>query len=114
MANLDIAERRLPQDGRIQVNVDGHLVDLRFSSMPGIQGEKIVLRILDKNKALLDLNNLGLDPGALETFKAILKRPYGLILTCGPTGSGKTTTLYSGISMLNSPEKNLITIAKIL
>ncbi len=110
MANLDIAERRLPQDGRIQVNVDGHIVDLRFSSMPGIRGEKVVLRILDKNKALLDINKLGFDNRILKEFKSILRRPYGLILACGPTGSGKTTTLYSGITMINSPEKNIITI----
>ena len=110
MANLDIAERRLPQDGRIQVNVDGSTVDLRFSSMPGIRGEKIVLRILDKNMALLDVNKLGFEDEAKDRFKKILRKPYGLILACGPTGSGKTTTLYSGITMLNSPEKNIITI----
>ena len=110
MANLDIAERRLPQDGRIQVNVDGHVIDLRFSSMPGIRGEKVVLRILDKNRALLDINKLGFETKILNSFKDFLKRPYGLILACGPTGSGKTTTLYSGITMLNSPEKNIITI----
>ena len=110
MANLDIAERRLPQDGRIQVNVDGSTIDLRFSSMPGIRGEKVVLRILDKNMALLDVNKLGFEPEAKDNFKNILRKPYGLILACGPTGSGKTTTLYSGITMLNSSEKNLITI----
>ena len=110
MANLDIAERRLPQDGRIQVNLDGHLVDLRFSSMPGIRGEKVVLRILDKNRAILNINKLGFEPAMLGQFKNILKRPYGLLLACGPTGSGKTTTLYAGITVLNSPEKNIITI----
>jgi type IV pilus assembly protein PilB len=110
MANLDIAERRLPQDGRIQVNVDGSVIDLRFSSMPGIRGEKIVLRILDKNTALLDVNKLGFEDPTKERFKKMLRRPNGLILACGPTGSGKTTTLYSGITMLNSPEKNIITI----
>lgn len=110
MSNLDIAERRMPQDGRIQVQVDGRTVDLRFSSMPGIHGEKVVLRILDKNKALLDLNKLGFDQQILDSFKTLIRKAYGLILVCGPTGSGKTTTLYSGISMLNSPEKNIITI----
>lgn len=110
MSNLDIAERRMPQDGRIQVQVDGRTVDLRFSSMPGIHGEKVVLRILDKNKALLDLNKLGFDEEILDSFKTLIRKAYGLILVCGPTGSGKTTTLYSGISMLNSPEKNIITI----
>ena len=110
MANLDIAERRLPQDGRIQVNVDGRTIDLRFSSMPGIYGEKIVLRILDKSTAILDINKLGFDDELSTDFKHQLQRPNGLILVCGPTGSGKTTTLYSAISMLNSPEKNIVTI----
>jgi type IV pilus assembly protein PilB len=110
MANLDIAERRLPQDGRIQVNVDGRTIDLRFSSMPGIHGEKIVLRILDKSTAILDINKLGFDDELSTDFKSYLRRPNGLILVCGPTGSGKTTTLYSAISMLNSPEKNVVTI----
>ncbi|MGD8433575.1 MAG: ATPase, T2SS/T4P/T4SS family [Syntrophobacterales bacterium] len=110
MANLDIAERRIPQDGRIQVQVEGRKVDLRFSSMPGIHGEKVVLRILDKSRAMLDINTLGFDPEVLERFKSLLKKPHGLIVVCGPTGSGKTTTLYSAMTMLNAPEKNLITI----
>jgi len=110
MANLDIAERRIPQDGRIQVYVDGRTVDLRFSSMPGIHGEKVVLRILDRNRAILDINRLGFDQDVLERFKYFLRRPHGLILVCGPTGSGKTTTLYSAITMLNTVEKNIITI----
>jgi type IV pilus assembly protein PilB len=110
MANLDIAERRIPQDGRIQVHVEGRKVDLRFSSMPGIHGEKVVLRILDKNMAMLDINKLGFDQAVLDRFKSLLKRPHGLILACGPTGSGKTTTLYSAITLLNDPEKNLVTI----
>jgi type IV pilus assembly protein PilB len=110
MANLDIAERRIPQDGRIQVNVAGSIVDLRFSSMPGIHGEKVVLRILDKSQAILDIDILGFDSEVLNRFKSLLRRPYGLILVCGPTGSGKTTTLYSAITMLNSSEKNFVTI----
>ncbi len=110
MANLDIAERRIPQDGRIQVNVAGSIVDLRFSSMPGIHGEKVVLRILDKSQAILDIDILGFDPEVLHRFKSLLRRPHGLILVCGPTGSGKTTTLYSAITMLNSSEKNFVTI----
>jgi type IV pilus assembly protein PilB len=110
MAKLDIAERRLPQDGRMQVALDGKTVDLRFSSMPGVLGEKIVMRILDKSKALLDLNNLGFEPSVLARFKALLKQPHGLILTCGPTGSGKTTTLYAALSTLNAQEKNIVTI----
>jgi len=110
MANLDIAERRIPQDGRIQVNADGRVVDTRFSSMPGIYGEKVVLRILDKSHALLDINKLGFTPDMLERFKSLLRKPYGLILVCGPTGSGKTTTLYSAITMLDTVEKNIVTI----
>jgi type IV pilus assembly protein PilB len=110
MANLDIAERRLPQDGRIQINVDGRTIDLRFSSMPGIHGEKVVLRILDKSKAILDINKLGFDSQTSDKFKSFLRRSHGLILVCGPTGSGKTTTLYSALSMLNNAEKNIITI----
>jgi len=110
MANLDIAERRIPQDGRIQVNADARVVDMRFSSMPGIYGEKVVLRILDKSQALLDINKLGFTPDMLERFKSLLRKPYGLILVCGPTGSGKTTTLYSAITMLDTVEKNIVTI----
>jgi type IV pilus assembly protein PilB len=110
MADLDIAERRIPQDGRIQVNVDGRTVDLRFSSMPGIHGEKVVLRVLDKSQAILDINILGFNAQVLDQFKSLLRRSYGLILVCGPTGSGKTTTLYSAITMLNSSEKNFVTI----
>ena len=110
MSNLDIAERRMPQDGRFQVNVDGRTIDLRFSSMPGIHGEKVVLRILDKSKTILDINKLGFSVGLLERIKDLLRRSHGLILVCGPTGSGKTTTLYSAITMLNSLEKNIITI----
>ena len=110
MAKLDIAERRIPQDGRIQVAIDGRKIDLRFSSMPGVNGEKVVLRILDQSKAILDINRLGLGTEILDRFKSLLRRSHGLILVCGPTGSGKTTTLYSAISMLNTLEKNIITI----
>jgi type IV pilus assembly protein PilB len=110
MANLDIAERRIPQDGRMQVNVDGRIVDLRFSSMPGMYGERLVLRILDKANCILDINKLGFESDMLKVYKSLITRPYGLVLVCGPTGSGKTTTLYSTIAMLNSLEKNIITI----
>ena len=110
MANLDIAERRLPQDGRIQVQTQGRSVDLRFSSLPGLFGEKVVLRILDKNQAILDLNKLNLQEQNLETFKGLLDSSHGLILVTGPTGSGKTTSLYAALNYLNSIEKNTVTI----
>jgi type IV pilus assembly protein PilB len=92
------------------VQVEKNTVDLRFSSMPGIFGEKIVLRILDRRKAILDINKLGFDNGMSERYKALLRSAYGLILACGPTGSGKTTTLYASLSTLNSQEKNIVTI----
>ncbi len=110
MANLDIAERRLPQDGRIQVHTQGRMVDLRFSSLPGLFGEKIVLRVLDKNQAILDIEKLGMRKNNLNTYKKLLDRSYGLILVTGPTGSGKTTSLYAALNHLNSIEKNIVTI----
>ncbi len=110
MASLDIAERRLPQDGRIQVSLDKKSIDFRFSSLLGIYGEKVVLRILDKSRTILDLNSLGFNETVLPQLKALLKRPFGLILATGPTGSGKTTTLYGAINFLNSMEKNIVTI----
>ncbi|WP_413838168.1 GspE/PulE family protein [Desulfobacula sp.] len=110
MANLDISERRMPQDGRIQVTVDGRLIDLRFSSLPGYYGEKVVLRILDRSKSVLDINRLGFAPPLLTLFKELLRRPYGLIIVCGPTGSGKTTTLYAAVNLLNTIEKNIVAI----
>jgi type IV pilus assembly protein PilB len=110
MANLDIAERRLPQDGRIQVQTHRRLVDLRFSSMPGLYGEKVVLRVLDKNQAILDVDKLGMSEGNLTTYKGLLDRSYGLILVTGPTGSGKTTSLYAALNHLNSLEKSIVTI----
>ncbi len=110
MANLDIAERRLPQDGRIQVQTRGRSVDLRFSSLPGLNGEKVVLRILDKNQAILDVNKLDMCAQNLDAFKALLDSSHGLILVTGPTGSGKTTTLYAALNYLKSIEKNIVTI----
>jgi len=110
MANLDIAERRLPQDGRIQVATQGRTVDLRFSSLPGIYGEKVVLRVLDKNQSILDVDKLGMNEHAVGSFKRLLGRSHGLILVTGPTGSGKTTSLYAAISHLKSIEKNIVTI----
>jgi type IV pilus assembly protein PilB len=110
MANLDIAERRLPQDGRLQVTTQGRSVDLRFSSLTGIYGEKVVLRVLDKNNSILDIEKLGMSSSNLTSLKRLLNRSYGLILVTGPTGSGKTTTLYAAINQLKSTEKNIVTI----
>jgi type IV pilus assembly protein PilB len=110
MASLDIAERRMPQDGRLQVVTQGRTVDLRFSSLAGIYGEKVVLRVLDKNQSILDVEKIGMRPANLDLFKQLLGRSYGLILVTGPTGSGKTTTLYAGINFLKSIEKNIVTI----
>ena len=110
MANLDIAERRMPQDGRIQVATQGRVVDLRFSSLPGIFGEKVVLRVLDKSQSILDIEKLALREDNLQRFKGLLARSHGLILATGPTGSGKTTTLYAAINHLKSIEKNIVTI----
>ena len=110
MANLDIAERRMPQDGRIQVQTQGRQVDLRFSSLPGLHGEKVVLRVLDKNQAILDIDKLGMKPNNVSKFRELLTRSYGLVLVTGPTGSGKTTSLYAALNHLNSIEKNIVTI----
>jgi type IV pilus assembly protein PilB len=110
MANVDIAERRLPQDGRIQVLAEGRTIDLRFSSLPGVFGEKVVLRVLDRQRGVLDLQELGFGVNTLDAFHGLLRRPNGLLLVTGPTGSGKTTSLYSALSELNSLERNIVTI----
>jgi type IV pilus assembly protein PilB len=110
MGNLDIAERRMPQDGRMQVMTQGRSVDLRFSSLPGIYGEKVVLRVLDKNRSILDVEKLGMYEANLAILKKLLGRSYGLILVTGPTGSGKTTSLYAAINYLTTAEKNIVTI----
>lgn len=110
MASLDIAERRLPQDGRIQVYTSGRTIDLRFSSLPGILGEKVVLRVLDRRVSLLDIEKLGMSPSNLDSFKTLLGRSFGLVLVTGPTGSGKTTTLYAALDYLNSVDKSIVTI----
>ena len=109
MANLDIAERRLPQDGRIELTVGGHPVDLRVSVMPTLFGESVVMRILDRSVVSLDLNNVGMDEATLGGFREVMKKPNGIILVTGPTGSGKTTTLYSALSELNEITEKLIT-----
>lgn len=110
MARMDISEKRLPQDGRIQVRVGNRTVDLRVSSIPTVFGEKIAIRILDKSNLLLKLNQLGFEQSNLQKFNRLIKQSYGMILLTGPTGSGKTTTLYAALSEINSPEKNIITI----
>ncbi len=107
---MDIAEKRLPQEGRVRINAEGREIDLRISSMPTVLGEKIVLRILDKAKLQIPLEGLGFRPGAYETFLRMLRQPHGLVLVTGPTGSGKTTTLYSALNLLRSPEQNIVTV----
>ena len=109
MANLDIAERRMPQDGRIELSVSGHPVDLRVSVLPTLFGESVVMRVLDRGVVSLDLDKLGMDDDILRPFREIIKRPNGIILVTGPTGSGKTTTLYSALSELNEPADKIIT-----
>ncbi|MEO2169101.1 MAG: type IV-A pilus assembly ATPase PilB [bacterium] len=110
MASLDIAERRMPQDGRIKVKVaNGREIDLRVSTLPTLFGEKVVLRILDKGGVQLDLEKLGFTGISLEHFEEAIAKPYGMILVTGPTGSGKTTTLYSALSRLNTPDTNIST-----
>ena len=109
MANLDIAERRMPQDGRIELNVGGHPVDLRVSVLPTLFGESVVMRVLDRGVVSLDLDKLGMDEAIKRKFREVMVRPNGIILVTGPTGSGKTTTLYSALSELNTVDDKLIT-----
>ncbi len=109
MANLDISERRLPQDGRIDLVVGGNPVDLRVSTLPTIFGESVVMRVLDRSIISLDLEEVGFSEAELESFRKLIKRPHGIVLVTGPTGSGKTTTLYSALNELNSVEVKIIT-----
>jgi type IV pilus assembly protein PilB len=109
MANLDIAERRMPQDGRIELNVGGHPVDLRVSVLPTLFGESVVMRLLDRGVVSLDLEKVGMEPAMLRKFREVIRRPNGIVLVTGPTGSGKTTTLYSALSELNEVDDKLIT-----
>ena len=109
MANLNISERRLPQDGRIELMVGGHPVDLRVSVLPTMFDESVVCRVLDRSVVSLDLNNVGMDAQIMEEFRTVIAKPNGIILVTGPTGSGKTTTLYSALSELNVIEDKLIT-----
>jgi general secretion pathway protein E len=110
MARLDIAEKRLPQDGRITLRIGGRAVDVRVSTMPTNHGERAVLRLLDKQSARLDLAELGMDARTLELFTRLIKNPHGIILVTGPTGSGKTTTLYAGLIILNDKKRNILTV----
>src|SRR6185295_1048383 len=110
LGNLDIAERRLPQDGRFKFKVFDKTIDVRLSCLPTVYGEKLVLRILDRSSLILDLKELGFEQSMLETFNKTLKLPHGLIILTGPTGSGKTTTLYAALNAIRTPTKNIITI----
>ena len=110
MSNLNIAERRLPQDGRIRIKVAGKDIDLRVSFLPTVHGEKCVLRVLDKSNLSASIDKLGMDQETFKRFKVAVDSPHGLILVTGPTGSGKTTTLYSALNELNNPDYNIVTV----
>ena len=110
MASLDIAERRLPQDGRIKLRLQGKEIDLRVSTVPTMHGESVVMRILDKSGTALDFATLGFDAVALERFMQVLNQPHGIVLVTGPTGSGKTTTLYTALDKLNKPDIKILTV----
>ncbi len=110
MAEMNIAERRIPQDGRLSVTVNGRKIDLRVASLPTVWGEKIVMRILDNSTASLNLSDLGFRPSSYERYSASFQKPYGMILVTGPTGSGKSTTLYATLNVVSTPDKNVITV----
>ena len=110
MADLDIAEKRLPQDGRVSLTVEGHAIDTRVVTMPRVDGEGIVMRILDRSQALIGLDHLGMSPGSEALFEDAFRRSYGAVLATGPTGSGKSTTLYAALNEINDPERNILTI----
>ncbi len=110
MAKLDIAEKRVPQDGRITLRIAGRAVDVRVSTMPSSHGERVVLRLLDKNNARLNLQDLGMTKRNREHFSTLIRKPHGIILVTGPTGSGKSTTLYAGLSEINSKDRNILTV----
>jgi type IV pilus assembly protein PilB len=110
MADLDISERRLPQDGRVSINVGGKGLDLRIATLPTVFGEKIVIRILDKSNVMLELSTVGFEPDVLAAYEKAYKRPYGAVVITGPTGSGKSTSLYGTLNQLNQPGKNIITV----
>lgn len=110
MARLDIAEKRVPQDGRVSLSLGGRAIDVRISTLPSRYGERVVMRLLDKEQARLDLDDLGMPADMLERFKDALKQPNGIILVTGPTGSGKTTTLYGALTLLNDQSRNILTV----
>lgn len=110
MAQLDIAEKRVPQDGRISLLIAGRAVDVRVSTMPSSHGERVVLRLLDKNNARLNLEQLGMTQANRDIFSQLIHKPHGIILVTGPTGSGKSTTLYAGITEINSADRNILTV----
>ena len=110
MAELDIAERRVPQDGRVGLSIDGHHVDLRVVTLPSVHGESVVMRILDKESVVMDLDRLGMGEDDRQRFERAIHEPYGAVLVTGPTGSGKSTSLYAALGVLNTPEKNIVTI----
>src|SRR6059036_2276114 len=110
MAEMNIAERRLPQDGRIRVTAGDRRVDIRVSTVPTVHGESLVMRLLDRSSVFLPFNRLGFSAGVAESFEGLIRRPHGILLVTGPTGSGKTTTLYAALDKINSPDKKIITI----
>ncbi len=110
MSKLDIAEKRLPQDGRISLKIAGRAVDVRVSTMPSGHGERVVLRLLDKQAGRLDLKSLGMDEQSMDTIDSLIHKPHGIILVTGPTGSGKTTTLYAALARINDNTRNIMTV----
>jgi type IV pilus assembly protein PilB len=110
MADLDISERRLPQDGRVGLTIEGRQIDIRVVTLPSVHGESVVLRILDKNSVVMELDKLGMSPGEEERYEAGFTQAYGAVLATGPTGSGKSTTLYAALQQINTTDKNIITI----
>ncbi len=110
MSNLDISEKRLPQDGRFNLKVKKHNIDVRLSTMPVQFGESVVMRVLDHTEGVLPLDKVGMPPNYMKRFRSVIRKPHGLVLVTGPTGSGKTTTLYGALSELNTPEKKIITV----